>query len=178
MSVALFIMTIAFQQINTVTIGLVVSAPLNTAKKFGGQIVFWILNLFLSGARSLWVICSKISTHKSFTYSINLPLYPRHNLPWVNSVMGHKSLYLFAMGKVASPCVWADGSHGEADDHCADVQSLRITQVGGKLDRRESTGHMRSCNTNQTWPFCKCFWPWQVCMGSTLQICDFHKQKF
>ncbi len=133
-------MLISFQQINTVTSGLAVSAPLNTlnclrSKKFGGQIVFWILNLFLSGANSLWVICSKISTHKSFTYSINLPLpqdttYPEQTLSWTQ-----ETCVFVCDGKAAAPCVWADGSHGEADDHCADVQKLRIKQVGGKLDR-------------------------------------------
>lgn len=140
------------------------NAPLNTTKKFGGKIVFWMLNLFLSGARWLWVIFSKISTQNKHSYSINLPLYTRHNLPWANPVMGHKGLYLCAMGKAVASCEWADGSHGEADDHCDDVQSLRITQVGGKLDRKkrvhrthEELQHKPNVTFLQI-----CFWPWHV----------------
>lgn len=51
------------------------------------------------------------------------------------------------MGKAAAPCVRADGPHGEADDDFADVRRLRIAQ-GGMLDRRESTGCMKSCAEN------------------------------
>lgn len=46
-------------------------------------------------------------------------------------------------------CERTDGSHGEADDDFADVRSLRIAQ-GGMLDRRESTGCMKSCAENHS----------------------------